>query len=317
MDCASSRSSAARYEAELAEQRYMQVDPKNRLVADTLEADWNARLRALREREEEYEAQRRADRALVDEKSRAEILALAADFPRLWGDAKTTDRQRKQIARLLIEDVTLLRGDDIRMDIRFKGGATQSINLPLPPPAWKLRLTLPEAIAEIDRLLEDYTDAQSATKLNQQGLRTGTGGRFTRLIVRRLRENYGLTSRYNRLRKRGMLTQEEIATALDINPRRRADGENMGCLRPTLTTIRTSAYTNRSAKTSRGRATGCGSAILEDVARLSLIEPMRCKMKHNPWFGGGEAGKPPVGIRSGWRMPRTVGCRSAHHPRSR
>jgi hypothetical protein len=208
----------ARYEAELAEQRYMQVDPKNRLVADALETDWNARLRALREREAEYEAQRQSDRAVVDEKSRAEMLALAADFPRLWRHAQTTDRQRKQMARLLIEDVTLLRGDEIRIDIRFKGGATQSIRLPLPPPAWKLRLTLPEAIAEIDRLLEDCTDGQSAAKLNQQGLRTGTGGRFTRLIVRRLRENYGLTSRYDRLRKRGMLTQEEIATTLGVSP---------------------------------------------------------------------------------------------------
>jgi DNA invertase Pin-like site-specific DNA recombinase len=207
----------ARYDAELAEQRYMQVDPKNRLVADTLEADWNARLRTLHEREEEYETKRRADRALVDEKARAEILALASDFPRLWSDAQTSDLQRKQMVRLLIEDVTLVRTDEISMRIRFKGGATQSINLPLPPPAWKLRMTLPEAIAEIDRLVDHYTDAQAATQLNQQGLRTGTGARFSRLIVRRLRQNYGLTSRYTRLRSQGMLTEAEMARELKIH----------------------------------------------------------------------------------------------------
>jgi DNA invertase Pin-like site-specific DNA recombinase len=207
-----------RYEAELAEARYMQVDPKNRLVADALEADWNAKLRTLREQEEEYEAKRQADRALVDEKTRADILALATDFPRLWRSAKTSDRQRKQMVRLLIEDVTLLRGEEIRAQIRFKGGATQTLTLPLPPPAWKLRLTRPEAIAEIDRLLDDYTDDRIAAELKQRGLRTGTGGQFTRLIVGKLRHSYGLTSRYERLRQRGMLTQEEMAKRLDIHP---------------------------------------------------------------------------------------------------
>ncbi len=208
----------ARYEVELAEQRYMQVDPRNRLVADSLEADWNARLRTLREREEEYETQRQADRTLVEDKTRAEILSLATDFPRLWRRESTSDRQRKQLVRLLIEDVALLRSDEIRMQIRFRGGATQSMTLPLPPPAWKARLTLPEAISQVDHLLDECTDAQTAQRLNQQGLRTGTGGRFTRLIVRRLRECYGLSSRCERLRQRGLLTQAEIAEELGIHP---------------------------------------------------------------------------------------------------
>jgi len=60
----------ARYEAEQAQHRYMQVDPRNRLVADALEADWNEKLRALREQEEDYEQQRQADRAMVDESPR-------------------------------------------------------------------------------------------------------------------------------------------------------------------------------------------------------------------------------------------------------
>src|SRR5262249_5054297 len=42
----------ARYEADAARERFMQVDPKNRLVADALEADWNDRLRALTEAQE-------------------------------------------------------------------------------------------------------------------------------------------------------------------------------------------------------------------------------------------------------------------------
>ena len=56
----------ARYEADLAQRRYLHVDPANRLVADSLEADWNEKLRALTEAQEQYEQQRRQDRASVD-----------------------------------------------------------------------------------------------------------------------------------------------------------------------------------------------------------------------------------------------------------
>jgi len=45
----------ARYEADLAQRRYMRVNPDHRLVADTLEADWNHKLRAFEEAQKEYE----------------------------------------------------------------------------------------------------------------------------------------------------------------------------------------------------------------------------------------------------------------------
>ena len=71
----------AQYETDLARQRYMHVDPANRLVADSLEADWNARLRAQGEAREDYERQRTADRLAVGDEERRRILALANDFP--------------------------------------------------------------------------------------------------------------------------------------------------------------------------------------------------------------------------------------------
>src|SRR5204863_2030518 len=76
----------AQYEADHARRRYMQVDPANRLVADSLEADWNAKLRALVDAQEEYERQRTADRLVVDEEERQRIFALATDFPAVWRD---------------------------------------------------------------------------------------------------------------------------------------------------------------------------------------------------------------------------------------
>src|SRR5262249_4908142 len=83
----------ARYAADLAQRRYLQVDPNNRFVAEALEADWDDKPRGLTEAQEEYERQRQADRAVLDEASRQQILTLATDFPRLWQGPRTPQRE--------------------------------------------------------------------------------------------------------------------------------------------------------------------------------------------------------------------------------
>ena len=105
----------ARYEADQAQRRYMHVDPANRLVADSLQAEWNGKLRALTEAQQEYERLRQTDHLAIDEAQRTRVAALASDFPRLWQDPKTSDRDRKRMVRLLLEDVTLLLGRLARM----------------------------------------------------------------------------------------------------------------------------------------------------------------------------------------------------------
>ena len=127
----------ARYEAELAQRRYMRVDPENRLVADSLEADWNQKLRALADAQQEYEQRREQDRRLFNDEQRSAILALAQAFLRLWKDPTTEDRDRKRMIRLLVEDVTMIRGDQIRLHFRFRGDATKTIALPDPPRIWE------------------------------------------------------------------------------------------------------------------------------------------------------------------------------------
>jgi len=206
----------SRYDAELAQQRYMQVDPNNRLVADTLEADWNAKLRALDDAQQQYERQRQADRAMLDEKQREEIRSLTSDFPRLWNDQSTSSRQRKRMVRLLIEDVTLVRTDQLGVHIRFRGGANRSLTMPIPLPAFKSWQTDREIVEEIDRLLNDYPSAQIADQLNERGLRSGKGGRFKRMTIVNITQSYGLKCRYQRLRDRGKLTRDEIAQQLGI-----------------------------------------------------------------------------------------------------
>lgn len=206
----------ARYESDLARRRYMRCDPDNRLVADSLEAEWNLALRAQTAAQELYDKQRQADRAL-DDVQRASIVELAKDFARLWNDPHTADRERKRMARLLIADVTLLKNTEIRAQVRFNGGATQTLHLPLPKPAWMVRQTPAAVVDEIDRLLQEYTDSEVADLLNGQNLLSGGGKPFHRLIVRKIRITYSLASRYERLRLRGMLTQEELAQHLNVS----------------------------------------------------------------------------------------------------
>jgi hypothetical protein len=209
---------SARYEAERARRRYMRVDPDNRLVADALEAEWNDKLRAVADAEERYEQQSVAARTTLNEEQRRRITDLARDFPRLWNDPHAPDRERKRMARLLIEDVTLLKADEVTAHVRFKGGATRSMQVPLPKRAWELRQTPAEVVEEVDRLLDRHTNGEIADALNQRGFVSGMGVRFTRNMIRSIRENYNLKSRYDRLRDQGMLDKDEMAERLGIHP---------------------------------------------------------------------------------------------------
>jgi DNA invertase Pin-like site-specific DNA recombinase len=221
----------ARYEADLARQRFLQVDPNNRFVADALEADWNDKLRTLTEAQEHYERQRQADRVVLDEQGRAQVLALATDFPKVWQDPRTPDRERKRMIRLLIEDVTLTKGEQLIAQVRFKGGATRTLSLPLPRSGCEQWQTSPEVVAEVDRLLNDYTDGQIAPLLTQRGWVSGKGRPFTRVLVANVRRAYQLKSRFDRLREKGMLTQEEIAAHLGITKGTVQDWRRSGLLK--------------------------------------------------------------------------------------
>jgi hypothetical protein len=208
----------ARYEAELAQRRFLRVDPDNRLVADVLEAEWNAKLRALAEAQDEVARHRQAAERGLGEAERSAIQALAADVPRLWRDPRTPDRERKRMARLLLEDVTLRKGDELVVQVRFRGGASETLTLPRPLSAAQGRRTAPDLVAEIDRLLDDHTDAEVAAALNAGGHRSYDGKPFHALRIASLRRSYGLANHRRRLQARGLLTERALAAALGVAP---------------------------------------------------------------------------------------------------
>ncbi len=163
-----------RYESTLAERRYKAVDPDNRLVAGTLEAEWNGKLRLVRESEQEYERLRIARQA-VTAQAREQILRLADDFPKTWQDPKTPDRERKRMARLLIEDVTLVRGPEhVTVHIRFKGGANQTLQVPA-----RRRSTDPRGVAMAQQQMENHHGpATTAEVQNHAGTKTARSKNF-------------------------------------------------------------------------------------------------------------------------------------------
>jgi len=207
----------ARYEAELARRRYAKVDPDNRLVADALEAEWNETLRRLDALQRDDEHRQQADSVLLDEPARRRIVGLAQDFPRVWNDPRTSAVDRKRMLGLLIEDVTLLAGPKISVNIRWRGGRTQTLFVDRPLPIARIRRTLPEVVRLVDELLETMSDEAVATRLNELHHHNWLGQPFTIKKVTHVRIIYGLKSRRERLRERGMLTAEEVARRLDIS----------------------------------------------------------------------------------------------------
>ncbi len=182
----------ARYEAQRAERRYRQVEPENRLVARGLERDWEKALGALAEAEAELTLrERRRPRALTDTE-REQLLALGSDLGRVWSAPSTTDRDRKQLLRCLVEEVIIDLTREEREErratitIRWQGGALTELAVPLPKRQPSVR-TDEDTSALLARLAAHYDDTTIAAILNRQGRRSATGERFTRHIVGGLR----------------------------------------------------------------------------------------------------------------------------------
>ena len=185
----------ARYEAERAERRYLAVEPDNRLVARGLETAWEERLRELRHAEAELETRaRRRPRALTDAE-RAAIRRLGDDIARVWTAPSTTDRDRKELLRALLEEVIVQvdrAAARATLTMRWRGGALSELDVALPrsnPPTVR---TAEETISLVRRLARHHPDAQIAGILNRQGRRSATGERFTASIVGSLRRYWGI-----------------------------------------------------------------------------------------------------------------------------
>ena len=188
----------ARYQAVKAERRYRAVDPENRLVARGLETDWNTALQQVADAEAELTRRQAARPKALTPAERDAILALGDDLGQVWDAPTTTDKDRKQLLRTLIEEVNITaRRDDpdphARLVLRWKGGAITELTVPLRRPQPKIR-TDDDTVDLVRRLAVHYPDAIIAGILNRQGRRTPRGLSYTAGRVQGLRHYWGIPS---------------------------------------------------------------------------------------------------------------------------
>jgi DNA invertase Pin-like site-specific DNA recombinase len=184
----------ARHHALKAERRYRAVDPENRLVARGLETEWNTALQAAADAETELARRQQRRPTLLTDAERAAILALGEGLHQVWSAPTTTDKDRKQLLRTLLEEVQItVRREDPEphadLLLRFKGGALSELTVPLRRPQPAIR-TDQDTIALLRRLSVHYPDAKIAGILNRQHRRTARGLSFTASRVQSLRHHH-------------------------------------------------------------------------------------------------------------------------------
>lgn len=164
------------YEARMAERRYKAVDPDNRVVAATLERDWELRLRDLDEAQRERTEARARTGIDLKAPERARILALAKDLPALWEATTTTMAERKTLLRLVVREVALSPTDVpercVRVAIQWETGAVSESHVRREDGRW--RFAVPKAIITLVReaFAQGKSDDEIAARLRERGLRT-------------------------------------------------------------------------------------------------------------------------------------------------
>ena len=180
----------SRYEAERAERRYRTVDPENRLVARGLEAEWENRLREAAAAEAELRRREQQQPRSFTPEQLARVRLLGSDLQLVWSAPTTTDRDRKELLRTLLEEVILTVNKSehtAHLTLRWRGGTITPVDVDLPRRAPSGIRTEEDTIDLIRRLAQLYSDDTIAGILNRQGRRSATGERFTAIHVGGLR----------------------------------------------------------------------------------------------------------------------------------
>jgi hypothetical protein len=206
------------YQAQLAQRRYEEVDPANRLVAGTLEQRWNEALQAKATAQEELNQHRQQQGLELTEEQKGQLLALAKDLPQLWKSSSTTAVDRKRILRLLLKDITVERPAANRkalLHICWQGGAVEdlSIDIPLSAPD---KIRYPETVVNRVRALAgSMNDTQIMATFNQEGLLSAKGKPYTSSMIKWIRLRHAIPA--PSLKLPGELTVGEVAKRFKVS----------------------------------------------------------------------------------------------------
>lgn len=209
----------ADYEAQLAQKRYEEVDPSNRLVAANLERRWNDALLRLEELKEQFAEFQRKETLVATPEQKAKVLSLAKDFPRLWNASTTSAKDRKRMLRLLIKDITVekvVEPKQALLHVRWQGGACETLTVDLPPKIQD-RIRYPtEIVKEVRELAKTMDNKQIVETLNREGRLSAKGKRFTTSMIQWIRYRHRIPG--PQFEKPGELTVQEVAEKFDVNP---------------------------------------------------------------------------------------------------
>ncbi len=209
----------AEYEAALAERRYQEVDPSQRLVASTLERRWNDTLLSLEDLKKQYADFEQKKARVATPEQKAKVLALAQDLPRLWHASTTQARDRKRMLRLLIKDITVEKPHGARqaiLHVRWQGGACGNVTVDLPRPrAEEIRYPEP-IIARVRDLARALTDRQIVAELNRLGELSATGLSHSMHTIKWIRWKYRIPA--PTLKRPEEVTVQELAARLGVQP---------------------------------------------------------------------------------------------------
>lgn len=208
----------AEYDASLAERRYQECDPANRLVAGTLERRWNDALQHLESLRTESSRFRNKKTRIITPDQEAMILALAQDLPRLWNASTTQQKDRKRMIRLLIQDITIEKKTDqhqLVLHIRWQGGTCTDLPVVLPKPIFDVMRYPTVMVDRVRELSRNYTDLQIVENLNNQGFRSPHGKPFTLAMIKWIRYKYKIAAA--NLIRHDEFTVQQVASRLQVS----------------------------------------------------------------------------------------------------
>ena len=218
----------ARYEAERAARQFQAVEPENRLVARTLESQWNAKLTALEKLQQDFQSEMNKAPLALSAEQREQITALAQNLPAIWQAPSTSHDDKKRLVRVLIQDVTLTRQKEtytVRIQIRWKTGATSEITRDHPRP-YQQEIQTPQAVIDLVReKAASLSDCDIAQELNRLRFTSGQGKKFHKNMIKWIRYQYkiasacpsGPTRQFPLVRGDGQYSTKAIAQELGIS----------------------------------------------------------------------------------------------------
>ncbi|NQV29001.1 MAG: recombinase family protein, partial [Rhodopirellula sp.] len=165
----------ARYDAERAERQYQAVEPENRLVARTLEQQWESALSELQSVQQEYARFRQAHSSSLTDDERETIRKLSKDLPAVWNASTTSAADKQRIVQILLNRI-LVRVQDsterVDVTLHWSGGFTSQHEFIRPVRGYAQLSDYERLIARIKGLRrEGLSFAAIAEELNRDGFR--------------------------------------------------------------------------------------------------------------------------------------------------